>query len=72
MTKLAATVAPHWLSAIEAEILDMEADSQCARDCAKVIAAADALLELCADIGAIARQSIIRAAARQVDTYYFG
>lgn len=76
MATVQESIPARWVDFLESEILGMNAEDGCALDCLRVIRAADALLDLCADLEVIddgAHAVMVReAAAAQCGVFYFG
>lgn len=70
-TKLGQAVHPRWFD-LDAAILDMDKDAECAVHCLELIRLADALLDRMLDISAEEEYSIIDAVKHQVRVFYFG
>lgn len=70
--KVAECIDVLWTDVLEEEVLDCPVASAVGGDSSELIAAAQALLNMMADISDDEREAIRRAAARQCEVFYFG
>lgn len=71
-TSISERIGNEWQIYLPEEIRNLNGDSECGRDCLKVISAADVLISLARDIPESDRMKVRTMAARQCSVYFFG